>query len=140
MKTVYPWGIKVGSQIVHPVQMYEMILDLFLFAFLWRKKSRINYDGELFIKYIIGFSMNRIIVEFFRTNPVIIKPFTIVHITSFIMIIIAIIAGRIIKNRCQIEQYDVLSNKAEMPVYRCILIFFVGIAGIIIYYYVNSNL
>jgi phosphatidylglycerol:prolipoprotein diacylglycerol transferase len=70
MKTIYPWGIKVSSQILHPVQMYEMILDLFLFAFLWRKRSRINYNGELFIKYIIGFSINRAIIEFFRTNPV----------------------------------------------------------------------
>lgn len=139
MKTIYPWGIKVGSQIVHPAQMYEMVLDLLLFTYLWRKKDRLNYKGELFIKYIIGFSINRAIVEFFRTNPVIIKPFTIAHITSFIMIVTAIIVGRIIKNKYQIEK-DTVNDTVKVPIYQYVMIFSVGVVGVAIYYFINSNL
>lgn len=139
MKTIYPWGIKVGSQIVHPAQMYEMVLDLLLFTYLWRKKDRLSYKGELFIKYIIGFSINRAIVEFFRTNPVIIKPFTIAHVTSFIMIVTAIIVGRIIKSKYRIEQ-DTENDTVKVPIYQYALIFSVGIVGVAIYYFINSNL
>lgn len=140
MKSIYPWGIKVGSQIVHPAQLYEMVLDLLLFTYLWRKRGMLNYKGELFIKYIIGFSINRAIVEFFRANPVIIKPFTIAHVTSFIMIVIAIITGKIIKNKYQIEQDTAANDTVKVPVYQYVLIFSVGVVGAAVYYFINSNL
>lgn len=140
MKTIYPWGINVGTQILHPAQMYEMILDLLLFAFLWRRRGRLKYKGQLFVNYIIGFSVNRAIVEFFRTNPVVIKPFTIAHVTSFVIIIIAAIAGRIIKVKNQIEQGSVSNETVKVPLYQYALILLIGIVGMVIYYFVNSNL
>jgi phosphatidylglycerol:prolipoprotein diacylglycerol transferase len=40
MTTIYPWGVKVGAQILHPAQMYEMFLDLILFTYLWKRRGK----------------------------------------------------------------------------------------------------
>jgi len=90
MKKAYPWGAKIGGQLLHPAQAYEIILNYLLFAILWNRRDKVKYNGQLFLWYIIGFSINRGIVEFFRSNPVVFKPFTVVHLTSFVIILIAI--------------------------------------------------
>lgn len=137
MKNIYFWGIKVNGQILHPAQMYEMLLDLILFIYLWNRKGKIKYDGEIFIKYIIGFSINRAIVEIFRTNPIVIGPLTVAHVTSIIIIIIALIANRIIKNKSQIVQESVVNNTARIPAYQYILILALAAAGLWFYYFIH---
>lgn len=138
IKTIYPWGIIVNSQVLHPAQMYEMILDLILFGYLWGSRGKIKYHGQLFIKYIIGFSINRAIIEFFRTNPIVIKPLTVAHITSIVIIIAALIVRNIIKDKQTISEEDVQSNAIKAYIYEYILIILVGAIGLFIYYNVHS--
>ncbi|KXS37611.1 MAG: phosphatidylglycerol:prolipoprotein diacylglycerol transferase, partial [Candidatus Frackibacter sp. T328-2] len=90
MQTAYFWGVKINNQLLHPVQIYESILNYVLFAVLWNLRDRIKYNGQLFLYYLIGFSFNRGVVEFFRTNPMVIEPFTIAHVTSLIIMIVAL--------------------------------------------------
>jgi len=51
---------------LHPVQIYEAILNAlnFLFLFLVLKKKR--FDGQVFALYIVAYSVIRFITEFFR--------------------------------------------------------------------------
>jgi phosphatidylglycerol:prolipoprotein diacylglycerol transferase len=51
---------------LHPTQLYEMSLNLLLFAFLWWWRTRIRFDGQLFLLYAGGYGIIRFIVENFR--------------------------------------------------------------------------
>lgn len=137
MKNIYFWGININGQILHPAQMYEMLLDLILFTYLWSKKGKIKYNGEIFIKYIIGFSINRAIVEIFRTNPIIIGPLTVAHVTSIIVIIIAIVANKLIKNKSQIAHESAANNTVGVPAYQYILILALAVVGLCLYYFIH---
>lgn len=138
MKTSYPWGIVINSQLLHPAQMYEMILDLILFVYLWNRRGKIKYNGQLFINYIIGFSINRFIIEFFRTNPVVIGSLTVAHITSIVIIIVALIVRNITKNKERMEKADLQDNIVEVYSYEYIIVVLVGAIGMFIYYNVHS--
>lgn len=90
MTTPLPWGIMQQNQLLHPAQVYEFILNYIAFFILWRKRKYIKYDGQLFVWYLILFSINRSVVELFRYNPVIIGWFSISHLLSMVFIIFAI--------------------------------------------------
>ena len=46
--TSLPWAVAQAGASRHPAQLYELVLDLVLFAFLWRWRYRSFRDGELF--------------------------------------------------------------------------------------------
>ncbi|NBT58480.1 prolipoprotein diacylglyceryl transferase [bacterium] len=68
--TNVPWGVvfKEGGPIPrHPSQLYELFLEgILLFAVLWFLKNRVKKDGQLSFVFLIGYSLSRFIVEFFR--------------------------------------------------------------------------
>lgn len=101
MLNAMPWGVMVDGKLLHPVQIYEFILDFILFIYLWEKSERQQYDGDLFVTYIIAFPIIRGIVEFFRINPLIWGPFSISHLLSLMFIFIGIITHKLIKNKEQ---------------------------------------
>lgn len=130
----YPWGILVNSQLLHPSQLYESILDFALFCYLWKSRKNVKYNGQLFIKYIVGFSFIRAIVEFFRINPIIIHPFSIAHVTSFIIITVAILIDKLVLRGS--------INKAEQelskdPLWHYIGVVLLAVAGIWLYYFIH---
>jgi len=85
------WGVNVSGQLLHPAQVYEFLLDYLVFFILWRKRKHIDYNGQIFIWYIVLFAVNRGIVEFFRINPLIYGWFSVSHLLSA-----AFIAGALI--------------------------------------------
>lgn len=139
MNKQYSWGVMVNNQLLHPAQIYEVILDLILFTYLWKKRHDIKYDGELFINYIIGFSFIRFIVEFFRTNPMVVGPFSVAHITSLIIIIVAIIFNNIIKknNKGNKSKTKKQNNISKNPTYHYILIAGLGVFSVWFYYFIH---
>lgn len=137
MDKAYFWGVKVNNQLLHPTQLYEALLDLLLFAYLWKTRNKIKYDGQLFIKYIIGFSIIRGIVEVFRVNPIVVEPFTIAHVTS-----VAIIAGALVLNSIMKRnngRYDIsqAGSITITPITHYIWITLIGAMGIWLYYFVH---
>ncbi|MFT9493446.1 prolipoprotein diacylglyceryl transferase [Anaerosolibacter sp.] len=138
MKNIYPWGININNQILHPAQLYEMFLDLILFTYLWKGRTRIKYNGEIFIKYIIGFSLNRAIVEFFRSNPIVIQPFSVAHITSFVIIAAALVIGRIIKRKQPESKEAAVDHTVNISILEYALIIAVGLIGTWIYYNIHQ--
>ena len=69
LPTTLPWGVYQAGAYRQPVQLYEMVLDLALFAYLWRKRYTSFSDGELFNIYIIGYAVIRFPLEFLRYQP-----------------------------------------------------------------------
>lgn len=99
MSRNWPWGVMVNGELLHPAQLYEVALNYILFLFIWRKRKTAKFDGELFFIYIIGFAINRFIVEFFRTNPQGLGPLSIAHVLSLVIIALGIMVLIFMKNR-----------------------------------------
>ena len=55
---------------LHPVQLYEFALDLALFGALWAIRRRTTFDGQLFLFYIGGYGIIRLVTEVFRGDRV----------------------------------------------------------------------
>jgi phosphatidylglycerol:prolipoprotein diacylglycerol transferase len=51
---------------VHPVQLYEAFGDLALFFALYLLGRRKRWDGQVLVAYLIGYSVLRFVVEWFR--------------------------------------------------------------------------
>lgn len=51
---------------LHPTQLYEFGLDLVLFAVLYSIRTRLNFEGQLFLIYALGYAVIRFFVEGFR--------------------------------------------------------------------------
>ncbi len=69
VNTSLPWAVFQSGAFRHPVQLYELILDLGLFFFLSRHRYVSFRDGELFQIYIVGYSLIRFPLEFLRYQP-----------------------------------------------------------------------
>lgn len=67
--TSLPWGVYQAGAVRHPAALYEMALDLTLFAFLWRRRLSSFRDGELFRMYVVGYALIRFPLEFLRYQP-----------------------------------------------------------------------
>ena len=129
MVHIMPWGIAIGGNILHPAQVYEFILDYIFFVFLWRKSEKQTYEGELFVFYIIGFSIIRGVVEFFRINPVIWGPFTISHLLSVVFIIIGLIMCSYLKRsgNYEIKNYEGIKTPMYLKIIYLILLITVSL-------------
>lgn len=64
-----PWAVTQAGARRHPVQLYELVLDLALFAFLLRRRKVSFRDGELFQIYMVGYSVIRFPMESLRYQP-----------------------------------------------------------------------
>jgi phosphatidylglycerol:prolipoprotein diacylglycerol transferase len=51
---------------LHPVQLYESIVCLVLFAVLVRLSRRKRFDGQIILTYTLLYAMARFVLEFFR--------------------------------------------------------------------------
>ena len=65
-----PWAVTFPGTWtpVHPTQLYEMILDLVIFAFLLWVRRYLTRDGDLFIMSIASYAVVRFFMEFFRAH------------------------------------------------------------------------
>ncbi len=54
---------------LHPVQLYEAGMALFLFSFLILWESRKGFEGEIFWLLILLYSIGRFFIEFLRGDP-----------------------------------------------------------------------
>jgi phosphatidylglycerol:prolipoprotein diacylglycerol transferase len=76
--TRMPWGLVYSpeslagqmfpGQPLHPTQLYEMILNLLIFSILWKIRTKLKLNGQLFLAYVILYSAARILVEHFRAD------------------------------------------------------------------------
>lgn len=136
-----PWGIEREGQLLHPAQAYEFILNYLVFFILWRKRKNIKYNGQLFVWYIILFSINRSVVELFRINPSVIGWFSISHLLSLLFIAAAIVFMYIAKKKNNDVPVDSLEDVTvhKLDWLKDILITLALIAvSLLIYYTVQS--
>lgn len=65
---VLPWAVRFPALTgpLHPVQLYEALFNLALFAFLLRMDSRKHFAGEVTSFYLMLYAAGRFFLEFFR--------------------------------------------------------------------------
>ncbi|OLS01970.1 prolipoprotein diacylglyceryl transferase [Tissierella creatinophila] len=134
MKNKYFWGVLMDGRLLHPAQIYESILNYILFGILWARRKSVKYDGQLFFTYLIGFSINRFIVEFFRANPMFIDPFTVAHATSAALIVISII-GLIILKKGNKTKNKIKGKMFSITTGEIVLILSMIIVSLLLYYF-----
>ena len=77
--------------LVHPTPVYETIISILIFVFLWRQRKKVKYIGELFAFYLILSGAERLLVEFIRINPKVIWILTQAQIISVLLIIAGVL-------------------------------------------------
>ncbi len=81
LNSLAPLGIPL-----HPTQIYELVLDLILFAGLWIARKRITFDGQLFLTYVMGYGVIRFFIEFFRGDSLLL--FNLVPVPHAISVVL----------------------------------------------------
>lgn len=90
--TNLPIGMPVAfgdPSLRHPTQIYEGVLDLALFFFLYRRRNHDKFPGYLGFVYLILYSVLRSVVEIFRESRYLFGPIKIAQAFSFLLIIVA---------------------------------------------------
>ena len=88
----FPWidisNFEPGLLKVHPTQIYEFIICLIIFFYLYNKRLNIKVKGTLFFTYLILAGFERFFIEFIRTNEkYFLSTFSGAQIISFFMIL-----------------------------------------------------
>jgi phosphatidylglycerol:prolipoprotein diacylglycerol transferase len=92
-KTIAHWGVifpVVDQSFRYPTQLYSSALNFLLFLLLIWLYPRRKFDGQVFIVYLLGYSVYRFIVEFYRENLITFGAFSLGHIVTFILFALAV--------------------------------------------------
>ncbi len=100
---VFPPGSIAGTEFpgtpLHPTMLYELVINLAVFFFLWFGVRRRAYkNGFLMGSYIILYSIGRFFVEHFRADSLMLGPLKAAQTVSIIIVVVVggiIVAGRL---------------------------------------------
>lgn len=104
-ETDLPWAITVNDPIkgmikVHPTFLYESLWDFSIFLFLlWYGKNQKKSDGEVFLLYILLYSLGRFFIEGLRTDSLMFMGIRVAQLVSALAIIVAAILFRYFRKR-----------------------------------------
>src|SRR5579884_1415777 len=82
-----PWAIMQQGVRRQPSALYELVLDLVLFAIIWRLRDKMPRPGDLFKLYVVGYCTFRFMVDFTRADPHVFLDFTLVQVLYSITIV-----------------------------------------------------
>ncbi|HXH09257.1 MAG TPA: prolipoprotein diacylglyceryl transferase [Alphaproteobacteria bacterium] len=95
--TSLPWGVvfapntPAGAEFpnipLHPTMLYEMAINLGIFAYLWSTRTRPAKDGYTTMRYLLLYSLGRFGVEFLRADSLWFGPFRAAQLVSLALIV-----------------------------------------------------
>ncbi|MCS6860450.1 MAG: prolipoprotein diacylglyceryl transferase [Abditibacteriales bacterium] len=92
----------------HPTQIYALLLSLVVFGVLWGVRTRTKFAGQLICLYLILYSIERFIVEFFRKDvtaaPFLRTPLTQGQVASIVLIVLCVWFWRVLARRAEREK------------------------------------
>ncbi len=100
--TDLPWGIVIDGVKVHPTFLYESIWNFGVFCFLLYYSKKKKYNGQIFILYIILYSIARFFIEGLRTDSLMFGPFRVAQLISIGSILGALIIGSVLRKKKKI--------------------------------------
>jgi phosphatidylglycerol---prolipoprotein diacylglyceryl transferase len=97
--TQLPWGIELWNSIRHPVQVYELIASLLIFAFLWFRKPG-SFAGSDFLWFIALTAGSRLVFEAFRgDSTLVLNGLRSAQSIAWLVLAAAIIASEMLRAR-----------------------------------------
>ena len=81
-----PAGMEFPGQKLHPTMIYEMILDILIFALLWKLRKGKHKRGFITSVYLITYSVGRSVVSFYRAGSLWIGPIRAPHLISIFIV------------------------------------------------------
>lgn len=94
--------------LVHPTPIYEFVVAVLIFLFLWKQRTKIKYAGEIFYYYLLLSGISRLLIEFIRLNPKVILDLTQAQLVSVIMIICAL--GMLVYKKIKLSRESLAKN------------------------------
>jgi phosphatidylglycerol---prolipoprotein diacylglyceryl transferase len=98
--TPLPWGMvfapqtPAGSQFpnipLHPTMLYEMVINLGIFVYLWMTRKRPAKDGYTTMRYLLLYSLGRFGVEFLRADSLWLGPLRAAQVVSLALIALSV--------------------------------------------------
>ena len=73
----------------YPTQIMLMIFNFALFAWLWLRRKRTSFDGELTLAYLMVYSLGRLGIDAFRSLPRVLGPFSLHQLASMTILLIS---------------------------------------------------
>ena len=89
----YPDGVVPTLEKVHPAPVYETLIGLGTFGFLWLLRKYIAMPGMLFSLYLVLANCARFAVEFVRINPPVIGALTAAQLISLVLVVAGVGIG-----------------------------------------------
>ncbi|SES64462.1 phosphatidylglycerol:prolipoprotein diacylglycerol transferase [Natronincola peptidivorans] len=96
--TDLPWAIEIEGTMVHPTFLYESIWNFGVFAFLLYYTKKKKFRGQIFLYYLILYSIGRFFIEGLRIDSLMIGPLRTAQVISIITIVGALIFMKLLKN------------------------------------------
>ncbi|MDD2586582.1 MAG: prolipoprotein diacylglyceryl transferase [Syntrophomonadaceae bacterium] len=88
MGVVFPF---VDNLHRYPTQLYSSVLNFILFIFLLWFFPRRRFSGQVVLLYLMGYSVYRFIIEFFRFSLIMYGPISLGQVYTSILFIIALV-------------------------------------------------
>lgn len=97
----HPDAIAPNGVPLHPTQLYLSLGAFFIFLFLWNKRKKIIYDGQIFLNYLIFHSLLRFVIENFRGDVLFWGGTSIktAQVISWVLIIFSLLAKIYLKKK-----------------------------------------
>ena len=86
-----------------PTPVYEMIMDVSIFALLWRLRKRNIPEGALFFLYLILYSAGRFIITFWSAYPIVVFGLNQAQLISLAALTIGLPSLAILWNRRKMD-------------------------------------
>ena len=72
---------------VHPTFLYELVLDLFIFVFLYCLRNKRKFKGEITYLYFIFYGLARFFIEGLRTDSLMLGNFRVSQVLSLVLFV-----------------------------------------------------
>jgi len=96
--TNVPWAVVVDGVPRHPAQLYSALAGFIIFMILWNRRKKTRYDGELFVNFVMLYSIYRFIIEFFR-DSVMVGSLSVAQWVSLGLVVLGVIYDHARKNK-----------------------------------------
>src|SRR3989338_7511430 len=67
--TTVPWAVMVNNELRHQTALYDLVAESANFLILWKLRTKKTFDGILILLYLMLYSIERFIIDFFRVDP-----------------------------------------------------------------------
>ncbi len=95
----------------HPTQLYAVAANLALFGFLWWRRHRTKYPGQLAVFYVLIYAVLRSVIEIWRESQILVAPFKTTQVANAVIIVAALLVDRYLAARHKKEQVHKANRK-----------------------------